>query len=101
MRRGGRNSQLCFPTWDRCYDYVFKYFRRKIQQKMAFLTENKAELPKILIITLVFEKTPIFSPKFGKKSQKIVIITSTPDHRVKTANQNCPFVTPCLYGDPR
>jgi hypothetical protein len=33
---------------------IFKYFRRKIQRKMAFLTQNKAKLCKILIITLVF-----------------------------------------------
>jgi hypothetical protein len=32
---------------------------------------------KIVIITLVFEKKTILSPKIGKKSQKIVIITST------------------------
>jgi hypothetical protein len=35
------------------------------------------------IITLVFEKNAIFSPKIGKKSQKIVIITSTPGHTAK------------------
>jgi hypothetical protein len=33
---------------------------------MAFLTQNKAKLCKILIITLVFEKNAIFSPKIGK-----------------------------------
>jgi hypothetical protein len=27
---------------------------------------------------LVFEKTPIFSPKIGENRKKIVIITSTP-----------------------
>jgi hypothetical protein len=43
---------------------------------MAFLTQNKAKLCKILIITLVFEKNAIF---FAEKSQKIVIITSTPE----------------------
>jgi hypothetical protein len=33
----------------------------------------------IFIITLVFEKTPIFFAENSQKSQKIVIITSTPD----------------------
>jgi hypothetical protein len=47
-------------------------------KKMAFLTENKAKLCKILILTLVFEKNAIFSPKNWRKSQKIEIITSTP-----------------------
>jgi hypothetical protein len=45
---------------------------------MAFLTQNKAKLCKILIITLVFEKNAIFSAECCLKSQKIVIITSTP-----------------------
>jgi hypothetical protein len=30
---------------------------------MAFLTQNKDKLCKIFIITLVWKKTPIFSPK--------------------------------------
>jgi hypothetical protein len=76
-------------------------------KKLAFLTQNKAELCKILIITLFFlEKRQFFaehcqkSPKIVKnrrklsknrrklskiaencqKSPKIVIITSTPGH---------------------
>jgi hypothetical protein len=57
---------------------IFKYFRRKIQRKMAFLTQNKARLCKNLIITLIFKKNANFfaknwrkSQKIGKKSQKI------------------------------
>jgi hypothetical protein len=50
---------------------------KKIAKKLAFLTQNKAKLCKILIITLVFEKNANF---FAEKSQKIVIITSTPGH---------------------
>jgi hypothetical protein len=46
---------------------------------MAFLTQNKAKLCKILIITLVFEKNANFFAEDWQKSQKIVIITSTPD----------------------
>jgi hypothetical protein len=48
-------------------------------KKLAFLTENKAKLCKFLIITLVFEKNANFFAKNCQKSQKIVIITSTPD----------------------
>jgi hypothetical protein len=50
---------------------------------MAFLTQNNAKLCKILIITLVFEKNANFFAKNCRKSQKIVIITSTPDKFVK------------------
>jgi hypothetical protein len=35
-------------------------------KKLAFLTQNKAKLCKILIITLVFEKNAIFSPKIAE-----------------------------------
>jgi hypothetical protein len=46
--------------------------------KLAFLTKNKAKLCKILTITLVCEKNAIFFAENCRKSQKIVIITSTP-----------------------
>jgi hypothetical protein len=46
---------------------------------MPFLTQNKGKLCKILIITLVFEKNANFFTENWQKSQKIVIITSTPD----------------------
>jgi hypothetical protein len=46
---------------------------------MAFLIQIKAELCKILVITLVFEKNANFFAENCRKSQKIVIITSTPD----------------------
>jgi hypothetical protein len=60
-------------------DVIFKYFRQKIQQKMAFLTQNKAKLCKNLIITLVFEKNAHFLPKIVEnRRKKIVIITSIP-----------------------
>jgi hypothetical protein len=58
--------------------WFLKYFRRKIQRKMAFLTQNKAKLCKICIITLVFEKNANFFAENCQKSQKIVIITSVP-----------------------
>jgi hypothetical protein len=47
-------------------------------KKLAFLTRNKANLYKMVIITSVFEKNAIFSAENCQKSQKIVIITSTP-----------------------
>jgi hypothetical protein len=56
----------------------FKYFRRKIQQKNGVLTQNKAKLCTILIITLVLEKNANFFGENWQKSLKIVIITSTP-----------------------
>jgi hypothetical protein len=53
---------------------------------MAFLTQNKGKLCKILIITLVFEKNGNFFAENSQKSQKIVIITSVPS-----------FFSPKLY----
>jgi hypothetical protein len=46
---------------------------------LALLTDNKAKLCKILIITLGFDKNANFFAKNGRKVPKIVIITSTPD----------------------
>jgi hypothetical protein len=40
-------------TWDRCYDFK-NIFAEKNCKKLAFLTQSKAKLCKILIITLVF-----------------------------------------------
>jgi hypothetical protein len=59
---------------------IFKIFSPKNSaKKLAFLTQNKAKVCKILIITLVFEKNAIFFATNCRKSPKIVIITSTPD----------------------
>jgi hypothetical protein len=59
-------------------------------KKLAFLTQNKAKLCKILIITLVFEKNANFFAKNCHKSQKIMIITSTPGcWRKKTFRSVC------------
>jgi hypothetical protein len=58
---------------------ILKIFSPKISaKKLAFLTQNKAKLCKNLIITLVFEKNVNFFAENWQKSQKIVIITSTP-----------------------
>jgi hypothetical protein len=40
-------------------------------KKLAFLTQNKANLYKMLIITLVFEKNAIFLPKIVKNRRKL------------------------------
>jgi hypothetical protein len=59
--------------------WFFKYFRRIFRRKkLAFLTQNKASLCKMLIITLVFEKNANFFAENCQKSQKIVIITLVP-----------------------
>jgi hypothetical protein len=58
---------------------IFKIFSPKNSaKKLAFLTQNKAILFKIVIITLFFEKNANFFAENCQKSQKIVIITSTP-----------------------
>jgi hypothetical protein len=58
---------------------ILKIFSQNfLVKKLAFLAQNKAELLKILIITLDFEKNAIFFVKNWQKSRKLVIITSTP-----------------------
>jgi hypothetical protein len=71
------NSTLWPTDRDRCYDFL-NIFAEKFSQKIAFLTQIKAKLCKILIITLVFDKNANFFAKNCLKSQKFVIITSTP-----------------------
>jgi hypothetical protein len=46
---------------------------------LAFFTQNKAKLSKILIITLVFEKKRQFFRRKWSKIAENFIITSTPD----------------------
>jgi hypothetical protein len=65
---------------DRCYDFE-NIFAEKNTKIWRFFTQNKAKICNILIITLVFEKNAIFAENC-RKSQKIVIITSTPGFRV-------------------
>jgi hypothetical protein len=58
---------------------IFKIFSPKyLAKKMAFLTRNKGKVLKNVILTLVFEKNAIFFAENYQKSQKIVIIISTP-----------------------
>jgi hypothetical protein len=61
---------------------IFKIFSPKnLAKKLAFLTQNKAKLYKNLSKTLVFEKNANFFAENCRKSQKIVIITSTPGQK--------------------
>jgi hypothetical protein len=58
---------------------IFNIFSpNKIAKRLAFLIQNKAKLRKILITTFIFEKNANLYPENCRKSQKIVIITSTP-----------------------
>jgi hypothetical protein len=51
---------------------ILKIFSPKNSaKKLALLTQNNAKLCKILIITLVFEKNAIFSPKIVKNRRKL------------------------------
>jgi hypothetical protein len=60
---------------------IFKIFLpKKSAKKLAFLNQKKAKLCKNLIITLAFEKNANFFAENWRKSQKIVIITSTPGY---------------------
>jgi hypothetical protein len=65
---------------------ILKIFSTKNSaKKLAFLTQNKAKLCKNWIITLVFEKNANFFAENWQKSQKIVIITTTPGHTDQAA----------------
>jgi hypothetical protein len=58
---------------------ILKIFSLKIfSKKLAFFAQNKTKLCKNWIITLDFEKNANFLAENWQKSQKIVIITSTP-----------------------
>jgi hypothetical protein len=49
--------------------------RQKNRQKIGVLTQNKAKIYQNLFITLVFEKTPIFSPTVGKNRRSVKACT--------------------------
>jgi hypothetical protein len=60
---------------------ILKIFSLKnFAKKLAFFAQNKAKLCKNRTITLVFEKNANYFAENCRKSQKIVIITSTPGH---------------------
>jgi hypothetical protein len=54
------------PSWDRCYDFK-NIFAEKFREKIGVLTQNKAKLCKILIISMVLkEKRQFFRRKLSK-----------------------------------
>jgi hypothetical protein len=52
-----------------------------LAKKLAFLTQNKGKFGKLLIV----EKNANFFPENWRKSQKIVITTSTPGVKLRMA----------------
>jgi hypothetical protein len=53
---------------------IFKIFSPKNSaKKLAFLTQNKGKLCKILIITLVLRKTPFICQKLSKIAENVII----------------------------
>jgi hypothetical protein len=65
---------------------ILNIFAKKSAKNLAFLTQNKAKLCKNLCVTLAFEKNANFFAKNWRKSQKIVIMTSTPGRVIYTDN---------------
>jgi hypothetical protein len=61
-----------FPKSSGTHVMIFlNIFAEKLGEKISSLTQNKAKLCKILIITLVFEKNASFSPKIVKNRRKL------------------------------
>jgi hypothetical protein len=59
---------------------IFKIFSpKKSVKKLAFLTQNKAKICKILIITLVFEKS---ANLFAENCRKLPKIAEKCDHNI-------------------
>jgi hypothetical protein len=71
-----------------------KILPKNSAKHLAFLTQNKAELCKILSLHWFLRKTPIFSPK-------IVIITSTPGHPDFEATSRKKKLRPKIPADAR
>jgi hypothetical protein len=61
-------------TWvtrDQCFDFL-NIFAKKFSEKIGvFVSKQSQILKKKLIKTLVFEKTPIFSPKIVETLRKL------------------------------
>jgi hypothetical protein len=64
--------------WDRCYDFE-NIFAENFGENIGVFAQTSASFCKNLIITLVFEKNANLFAEICQKSQKNVIITSTPD----------------------
>jgi hypothetical protein len=80
---------------------IFQIFSPNFSaKKLPFLARIKANLCKMLIITLVFEKNANFFAEICQKLQKIVIIASTPDELEKKITQNVAqpnFLSKCMH----
>jgi hypothetical protein len=63
-------------TRDRCYDFL-NIFAKKFSEKIGVLTQNKAKLCKILIITLFF-----FKKNANFFRQKLAKIAENCDHNI-------------------
>jgi hypothetical protein len=67
-------------------------------KELAFLNQNKAKLGKHFIGTFIFEKNAIFFAVNCRKSQKIVIITSSTDKLDKNRpNLTNPFLSQFIH----
>jgi hypothetical protein len=63
------------PFHQRCYDF---FPPKNLAKILAFFATTFVRFYRTFIVTLVFEKNAIFIAKNWRKSQTIVIITSTP-----------------------
>jgi hypothetical protein len=78
-------------SWDRCYDFE-NIFAEKFSENIGVFCSNYSLFfGKKLIITLVFEKNANFFAEKWQKSQKIVIITSTPGRKLPRSDGQEPF----------
>jgi hypothetical protein len=66
-------------TRDRCYDFLNIFAEKFCAKNWCFFAQNKAKLCKNWIITLIFEKNAIFSPK----------IAANCDHNIDPRIQKC------------
>jgi hypothetical protein len=64
-----KNCDHNIEPWDRCNDFE-NIFAKKLAKILAFLLKLLLVFFSKMTISLVFEKTPIFSPKIGENRQK-------------------------------
>jgi hypothetical protein len=83
-------------TRDRCDDFE-NIFAKKFSKNIGVFCSNYSYLKKKLIITLGFEKNANFFAEKWQKSQKIVIITSTPDEFEEKNRPKCSPAHFCQY----
>jgi hypothetical protein len=82
-------------SWHAAFIIFAHYKSQKISKNIGVFYTKQSKIMQSLIKTLFFfRKTPIFFVEYCLKSQKIVIITSTPGWLTETAR----FL--CLFGSP-